>query len=99
MEELVTSHGKELTEEELEAIIIKAFEEEEEEVVVRPILTVYFLGEVLQDTRAEADRVQDVDSVMEQNLQFKRGLDDILLPYKELHRNLQHSAKQLYLFI
>ena len=68
---------------------------EQEEEVDRPNLDVKFLTEVLQDMRVVTDRLEDADLVMKRYLQFKRGLDDVLLLYKELHRNLQHSAKQL----
>ena len=56
-------------------------------------MTIKFLGEGLQDTKAVADRLQDADPVMEWYLLFMRGLVDVLLPHGELHRNLQHSAK------
>ena len=76
-------------------------EEEEEEAgsdeeeVSRTKLTVKFLGEILQDMQSMTERLFDADPVMERYLKFKRGLDDVILPYKELHRNLRQSARQL----
>ena len=57
--------------------------------MVRSNLAIKFLTEVLQDMMAVTDRLQYSD------LRFKRGLVDVFLPYNELHRNQQHSAKQL----
>ena len=61
----------------------------------RSKLTVKFLGEILQDVRSVTERPLDVDPVMEHYIKFTRGLDDLMLPYKELHRNLRQSARQL----
>ena len=68
---------------------------DEEEEVARLKLKVKFLGEMLQDMRSITERLLDADIVMERDLKFKRGLDDVRLPYKELHRNLWKSARQL----
>uniref|UniRef100_UPI00358FFD83 UNC93-like protein MFSD11 n=1 Tax=Myxine glutinosa TaxID=7769 RepID=UPI00358FFD83 len=53
-------------------------------------------GSILVDKpawRTLVDRVQDTDPVVERYLKFKRGLDDALLPYKELHRNVGQSVR------
>ena len=68
---------------------------EKEEKMIRPNLTIKFLVEMLQDKGAVAYRFQDADPVKEQYLRFKRRLEDVLLPYKELHTNLQQFTKQL----
>ena len=45
--------------------------------------------------RSITKRLLDADSVMERYFKFKRRLDDVMLPYKELHRYLRQSARQL----
>ena len=51
----------------------------------RSNVTVKFLGEMLHDMQSMTERLKDSDQVMECYLKFKRGLDDVMLPYKELH--------------
>ena len=41
------------------------------------------------------EKLLDSDPVMEHYLKLKRVLDDVMLPYKKLHRNLRQSARQL----
>ena len=68
LDDLVASHAKVLTEEELD-IITKVTEEEEEagsdeEEVLRSNFMVKYLGEVLRDMWEIADRLQDADLVI-----------------------------------
>jgi len=56
---------------------------------------VKFLGEILQDIRSVTERLLDTDLVMARYLKVKRRLDDVMLPYKKLHKNLWQSAWQL----
>uniref|UniRef100_UPI00358E5DC8 mitogen-activated protein kinase kinase kinase kinase 4-like n=1 Tax=Myxine glutinosa TaxID=7769 RepID=UPI00358E5DC8 len=63
--------------------------------VPRSNLTVQFLGELLKDMQAIVDKLEDADPVVERYLKFKRSLDDLLLPYKELHRNIGQCNSQL----
>ena len=90
LDALITSHAEELTKEELETII-EVYEKEEEagsdddeEEVSRSNVTVKLLGEMLQNMRSIIERLSDADPVMERYLKFKRGLDDVMLPSKEL---------------
>ena len=100
MEALVASHAEE---EELGAITKVSEEEEkekkvsidEEEEVLRSKLMVKFLGEILQDMRSVTERLLDGDPVMERYLKFTKGFDDVMFPYKELHRNQWQSVRQL----
>uniref|UniRef100_UPI00358F4578 tigger transposable element-derived protein 1-like n=1 Tax=Myxine glutinosa TaxID=7769 RepID=UPI00358F4578 len=98
LEDLIASHGDNLTDEELETIITVSKEEEtgsDEEEVPRSNLTVQFLGELLHGMRALVAKLEDADPVMEMYLKAKRGLDDLFLPYKELHQNLRQFSWQL----
>ena len=45
--------------------------------------------------RSVSERLLESDPVMEHYLKVKRGLDDMMLPYKDLHQNLQQSVRQL----
>ena len=71
LDDLIASHA----EEELETITITKEEEmvgrNEKEEASRANLTVNLLGEMLQDMRAIADRLQDANLVMELYLKFK----------------------------
>ena len=40
---------------------------------------------MLQDMQSMTKRLKDTHPVMEHYLKFKRVLDDVILPYKELH--------------
>uniref|UniRef100_UPI00358ECDEB NACHT, LRR and PYD domains-containing protein 3-like isoform X2 n=1 Tax=Myxine glutinosa TaxID=7769 RepID=UPI00358ECDEB len=53
------------------------------------------LSNLINNSNLKVLELEDADPVMERHLKFKRGLDDLLLPYKELHRNLRQSARQL----
>ena len=46
---------------------------------------VKFLCEMLHNMPSMTERLQDADPVMARDLRLKRGLDDVMLPYKELH--------------
>ena len=62
---------------------------------MRSNLTVKFLGEMVHNMWSMTKRLQGANLVMEHYLKFKRGLDGMILPYKELHQNLRQSARQL----
>ena len=100
LDALHTSHADEFTEEELGAIT-KVSEEEgeggsdEEEDGSRSKPMVKFLSEIFQDMKSITERPLDANPVIEQYLTLKRGLDDVMLPYKELHRNLRQFSRQL----
>uniref|UniRef100_UPI00358EF42B tigger transposable element-derived protein 1-like isoform X1 n=1 Tax=Myxine glutinosa TaxID=7769 RepID=UPI00358EF42B len=94
---IIRSHTEALTEEDSEELIksSEGDEDSEEEVVVKPQLNLKSLSEVLQLAKALSDRVFEVDPFMARSIKFKREVEDMIIPYKKVFKDLQKKAKQV----
>lgn len=95
VEELINSHQEELTEEELlemhEATDNESEDEDEQE---EQKLTAGYLRENLQIIEKVIRNLMEKDPNMNRRLPCKRGTEESILPYRELHKSLLSQAKQ-----
>uniref|UniRef100_S4RNI2 HTH CENPB-type domain-containing protein n=1 Tax=Petromyzon marinus TaxID=7757 RepID=S4RNI2_PETMA len=95
--ELLDSYNEELTVDDLMSIAA-ADEAEEQEVVLNvKDMTSKKLTYFLSQADALAQTAMDMDPSLERSLQFKRALNSIIAPYKEVHAQKQR-AKQCTMF-
>uniref|UniRef100_UPI00358E3E0E tigger transposable element-derived protein 1-like n=1 Tax=Myxine glutinosa TaxID=7769 RepID=UPI00358E3E0E len=90
-EVIIGFHTEKLTKEDPEDLIKSS--ESEEEVVVKPHLKLKSLSEILQLAKALSDRVFEVEPFMERSIKFKRELESMIIPYREVYKDLQKKAK------
>ncbi|KAG7154196.1 putative Tigger transposable element-derived protein 1-like 313 [Homarus americanus] len=91
-EELLDHAGEELTEEKLAKLVEKQHredEEEEGEVEEVPTLTVTSLNRCLLASKALVDMILDTDPSIQRTVNFKRGMENLLLLYKEIMKELK----------
>jgi hypothetical protein len=99
IQELPESHADELTIEKLDELVTRSSENQndpEDEVpdVVRSEFNNKPLNEMFTLSRQLSDKVFELDPNMERSIKFKRELDHLLAPYKEIHKELEKKKKQ-----
>jgi hypothetical protein len=99
IQELIGSHADQLTIEELEKLVTRSSENQndpEDEVldVIRPEFNNKSLNEIFTLSRQLSDKVFELDPNMEWSIKFKREPDHLLVPYKEIHKELEKKKKQ-----
>ena len=98
VEELLVSHGQELSEEDVEELIKSSEEEEEEDneaEIFKPALTITNLNKIMAAVKSVSDLVCELDPFMERSLKFKRNVEDAELPYKELLKDLIRNRSKV----
>jgi hypothetical protein len=99
IQELIESHVDELTVEELDELVARSSENQndpEDEVldVVRPEFNNKSLNEIFTLSRQLSDKVFELDPNMERSIRFKGEIDHLLAPYKEIYKELEKKKKQ-----
>jgi hypothetical protein len=96
VQELLKSHAEELTEEELEEFLKTTDDEadEEEPAVVKPKLTMKDLDDLFKSADHLINTAVDRDPFMVRSLKFKRQIESVMAPYKEIRQDLVYKAKQ-----
>lgn len=69
-------------------------EEEGEDIQTRPVFTIRQVRNLLRETEKLTSLFIDQDPLLERSMKFKRGVDELLLPYKETLRMMEASACQ-----
>ena len=69
-------------------------DDDEEEEQEQRSLTLKSLRDFFHHTELLGQQAMEMDPVMDRAIKFKRGLEALLLPYKEAYRHLQVTAKQ-----
>ena len=96
VEELLQSHKEELNEDELEEIIRSSEDgdDDEEDKEEQREMTSSSLSKGILLANNLAEFFLDIDPIMERSIKFKRGLEDLLSPYKQLQKEFQNKMKQ-----
>ena len=69
-------------------------EEEGEDTQTRPVFTIRQVRNLLRETEKLTSLFIDQDPLLERSMKFKRGVNELLLPYKETLRSMEASACQ-----
>ncbi|KAI1888220.1 hypothetical protein AGOR_G00182770 [Albula goreensis] len=92
VKQLLQSHKEELTEVEIAELIMSSDDEEDESERSNK-MTLVNLSKGLLLANNLADYFIDIDPFMERSLKFKRGLEELLAPYKQLQKDFQNKIK------
>lgn len=98
--ELLASHNEEPTNEELQQMLGEHNEgdsDDDEDITDgnhQVTLTTKRAQELIRDADKLCGKVANVDPFLEHSLNFKRGIQDLLIPYKVLLKHLTLNAKQ-----
>lgn len=68
--------------------------EDDDEMVVKLQLNMKKLSKILQMAKTLSDEVFGTNCFWERSIKFRRELDGVMTPYKELYKDLQKNAKQ-----
>lgn len=103
IEEMIKVHNQELTVDELEDLvrsqnaIAEQSEDEDEDAddpEIKPGFSSKSIDEIFRMATQLADNVLETDPIMDRALRFKRGLQELMLPYKEVKKDLEKKKKQ-----
>lgn len=95
VKDLLDSHAEELTEEELGELLKSASEEEgEDEDVPKPKITMKNLDDIFKQADELSRTVVSNDPFLVRSLKFKRDLEAILTPYREVRASIIKKRKQ-----
>ncbi|XP_050063139.1 tigger transposable element-derived protein 1-like [Aphis gossypii] len=100
IEEMMNNYDQELTLEELEEITAiqnepKQFnQEEEEEEPVKLDFSSKSINEIFSLANQLTERVLETDPLTERALKFKRGIQELLVPYEEIRKDVENKRKQ-----
>jgi hypothetical protein len=54
--------------------------------IVRPEFNIKYLNEIFTLSKQLTEKVLELDPNMKRSIKFKRELDHLLVPYKEIHK-------------
>ncbi|KAL4084407.1 hypothetical protein QTP88_028230 [Uroleucon formosanum] len=99
IEEMMNNYDQELTLEELEEIILIQNErnqsnQDDEEEPVKLDFSSKSINEVFSLANQLTERVLETDPLTERALKFKRGIQELLVPYKEVRKDVENKRKQ-----
>ncbi|XP_071055115.1 tigger transposable element-derived protein 1-like [Onthophagus taurus] len=96
IESLVNEENEELSNADLEALLIESESGSDEDEVISPCnkLSLKELNSFIQEANHLAEKIVEMDPVMERSIKFKNGLNTLLASYKELQKDMQNKAVQ-----
>lgn len=97
VEELLESHNTELSEDELEELILSNTSDDDSEVekdAPKLELTIENLDKGFQLAKELGDLFFAEDPLMERSLKFRKELEGVLTPYREIYKDLKNKTKQ-----